>query len=79
MESQESLPRPRSRSLQDVLLRPTAKFLQQHRFISVDRASVLQVLIPMIQRTRAYMSELAAAAAAVSGDTIGAGGKALHG
>ncbi|KAL6777728.1 SIK1 [Auxenochlorella protothecoides x Auxenochlorella symbiontica] len=63
----------------DVLLRPTAKFLQQHRFISVDRASVLQLLIPMIQRTRAYMSELAAAAAAVSGDTIGAGGTiAMH-
>ena len=55
---------------QDVLSRPTAKYLQQHRFVSTDKAEALRALQPLIQNTRTYMAELAAAS---DGQTGGSG------
>ncbi|KAK2078182.1 hypothetical protein QBZ16_004050 [Prototheca wickerhamii] len=54
----------------DVLSRPTAKYLQQHRFVSTDKAEALRALQPLIQNTRTYMAELAAAS---DGQTGGSG------
>lgn len=54
--------------------RPTAKYLKQHRFISVDKAEALKTLLPLIHNTRAYMAELAAASSAAPAGADKGGG-----
>ena len=44
-------------------MRPTAKYLQQHKFVTRDRGAALRRLLPMISQARSHMAEMAAAAA----------------
>ena len=48
---------------QDAKMRPSAQFLQQHRFLPRERSAAAAGILPMVQRARALMAELAVAAA----------------
>lgn len=43
--------------------RPTARYLQQHKFIARDKSGAIKALLPCVQKARAMFAEAAAAAA----------------
>ena len=44
---------------QDTRLRPTARFLQQHKFVAGARGSAPAALLPLVRRSRDLLAALA--------------------
>lgn len=50
----------RAPPLQDPRTRPTARFLQQHKFVARDcAAAAVRALLPLVQQARTHMAEMA--------------------
>lgn len=55
----------------DARMRPTAKYLRQHKFAAREHAAAIKMLLPMIQQARKYMAATAASVPPPDGLPVG--------